>query len=703
MRIAKRIGLALAALGGLALLAVFGLIVADRIAQPPPPDMKALITRGDTYHVRVRRDDFGVPHVLGATDADVAFGLGFAQSEDDFATVQDVALATRGTLAAWKGKDGAVTDYLVRLMRVNETVDAGYPKLPADVRAVLEAYADGVNAYGARHPDALAPGLLPLTGKDIAAGFVFKTPFFYGLDDTLKKLTAPTPKSAVLPVGSNGVAVAPSRSADGATRLLVNSHQPYTGPVAWYEAVLESGQGWHVAGGFFPGSPFMLHGHNAHLGWANTVNDPDLVDVYRLVINPADKNQYRLDGRWRNFEKSDAAIRVKLLGPLIVTVHEKVLWSAHGPVLQTDHGVFAFRYAGMGETRQALQYFRLDKAANMGEWRAAMALQALPSINYIFADEKGDIGYVYNGLFPNRTVAANWKGILPGDRSDLIWHGYLPFAQVPQIWNPASGYVFNSNNTPFAATGPADALQPESYPASMGIQTNMTNRAYRAQETFGVDTRISAAGFRAYKFDIAYSARSDMAKVVAAVVALDPRGDADIAAAQRILKSWDRRANTQSRSAALAVLTAVPLAEALKAGSVPDARPSLTAAINALKSHFGRIDPTWGQVNRIIRGTVDLPIDGGPDTYRAVYGEAQGDGRLKARGGDTLIMFVTWDKAGRLSSESIHQFGSATLDAASPHYADQTRLFAAMKTKPVLFTEAQLAGHVREDYAPGRR
>jgi len=496
--------------------------------------------------------------------------------------------------------------------------------------------------------------------------------------------------------------VAPSRSADGATRLLVNSHQPYSGPVAWYEAVLESGQGWHVAGGFFPGSPFMLHGHNAHLGWANTVNDPDLVDVYRLTLNPANKDQYRLDGQWRNFDQSDAALRIKLLGPLIVTVHKKVLWSAHGPVLETDHGDFAFRYAGMGEARQALQYYRLDKAANASEWRAAMALQALPSINYIYADETGLIGYVYNGLFPDRKVAdVDWKGILPGDRSDLIWRGYLPFDRVPQIWNPKSGFVFNSNNTPFQATGPQDALKPQNFAATMGIQTNMTNRAWRALETFGADQHISATAFRAYKFDIAYSERSDMARIVAAVLALDAKGDPDIVAAQTLLRPWDRRTNIDSRAAALAVMTALPVDAAMKSGPMPDVRPSLVKAIGTLRTHFGRIDPAWGEVNRIIRGKVDLPIDGGPDTFRAVYGAPQGDGRLKAQGGDTLIMFVTWDKAGKLSSESIHQFGSATLDAASPHYGDQTPLFAAMKTKPVLFTEAQLAGHIHADYAPG--
>src|SRR5438128_1131500 len=161
-------------------LAVGGAILADRLGQPPAPDARLLIAKAQRYEVRIRRDEFGVPHVLGKTDADVAFGLGYAQSEDDFATVQEVALTTRGTLAAVEGKSGAVTDYLVRLLRVWETLDAHHDReLPPDVKAVLEAYADGVNYYAALHPSKVKGGLLALTGKDIAAGFVFKTPFFY--------------------------------------------------------------------------------------------------------------------------------------------------------------------------------------------------------------------------------------------------------------------------------------------------------------------------------------------------------------------------------------------------------------------------------------------------------------------------------------------------------------------------------------------
>lgn len=682
---------------------IAGVILADRLSVPPAPDTATFVARAGHYHVRIRRDNFGVPHVLGSTDADVAFGLGFAHSEDDFETIQNVALATRGALAASRGISAATTDYLVHLLRVWETVDSRYAKdLPPDLRKVVEAYADGINYFAALHPGKVRQGFLPLTGKDIVAGFVFKTPFFYGLDKTLRDIASPPVDAAE--TGSNGVAVAPSRNADGATRLLVNSHQPYTGPVAWYEAVLQSGEGWHVAGGFFPGSPFMLHGHNAHLGWANTVNAPDLADVYRLTLNPANNNEYLLDGKWRALEKSDAAIRVRLFGPLVWTFHRDVFGSAFGPVLKTDHGAFAIRYAGMNEVRQVLQYYRLNKARNLAEWRSAMALQALPSINYIYADEKGNIGYVYNGQFPVRKPGFDWKHVLPGNRSDLIWHAYIPFRAVPQLWNPKSSYVFNSNNSPFQATAPEDDLKPGAFAPTLGIQTNMTNRAYRALETFGMDHAITADSFRKYKFDIAYSGRSEVAAMIRSICAMDSRADPDLRAAQTILSRWDRRTDIHNRNAALAVLMAAPVIHAELEG-LPRIDPlhSLRDAVHTLREHFGRIDPEWGQLNRIRRGTVDLPVDGGPDTFRAVYGDPQPDGTLTAAGGDTLIMFVTWDRSGRLSSESIHQFGSATLDAASPHYADQTPMFARMQTKPVLFTEEQLKGHIEEDYAPGWR
>jgi penicillin amidase/acyl-homoserine-lactone acylase len=359
--------------------------------------------------------------------------------------------------------------------------------------------------------------------------------------------------------------------------------------------------------------------------------------------------------------------------------------------------VFAIRYAGMGEIRQNEQYFAMNKARNLSEWKAAMAMGVLPSINYVYGDAKGNVGYVHNGRYPVRKEGVDWSGVVPGDRSDLIWNAQLPFAKIPQVWNPKSGWVFNANNTPFQATSEADDLKPGAFSKTLGLQTNMTNRAWRALETYGADTSITAEEFEAYKYDLTFSSRSDLAKALTLLGALNAKDDPDLAAAQALLKDWDRRTHRDSRAAPLAVLTVLKLLQT-------PARPPvavLKETMAELRTHFGRIDPTWGEVNRIRRGKVDLPVDGGPDIFRAIYGRPDPDGRLRGLAGDTFIMFVTWDRAGAMSSTSIHQFGSATLDEASPHFADQTPLFAAMKTKPVRFTEEQLKGHILRDYRPG--
>ena len=688
----------------LLLLSASALLVSSLWQQRERVSTVELLERAKAHDARIVRDSWGVPHVFGAKDSDVAFGIGFAHAEDDYATIQEVTLAIRGRLAMSKGSAAAPGDYVVSLLNIWPTVEAHYAsELPADLRAVMEAYADGVNLYAAQHPEQVAASALPFTGQDVAAGFLFKMPFFYGLDKTLKQVFEGKAELVKTPTGSNAVAVAPIRSSDGATRLLVNSHQPYTGAVAWYEAVLQSDEGWHVAGGFFPGSPFMLHGHNEHLGWANTVNAPDLADVYQLTSNPENTDQYRLDGQWRDLEKSTAWLWVKLWGPLLLPVPKTVYRSAHGPVLRTEQGDFALRYAGMDEMRGGLQVYRLNKARNLHEWQAAMALQAVPALNYIYADASGNIGYVYNGMFPDRQAGTDWQGTLPGDRSELIWTGYLPPERTPQLWNPSSGLVFNANATPFHASAPEDDLKPDDFAPSMGMQTNLTNRAQRLQETYGADRSISREEFRTYKYDLSYSERSALVATLQQMLSLDAQDDAELRAAQAQLRHWDQRSDRPNRSSALAILAAMPVVRASDQQlAAVDLRASLLKAAASLKQHFGRLDPEWGEVNRIIRGNDNFAIDGSYDTLRSVWGEAQPDGTLKAVAGDTYIMFVEWDQQGRLSSDSVHQFGSATLDPTSKHYADQLALFVEKKTKPVWFTEAQLAGHIEREYRPGQ-
>ncbi|MCP5066507.1 MAG: acylase, partial [bacterium] len=374
-------------------------------------DREAYLAAAERFDVRIIRDAYGVPHIYGQRDVDVAYGLAFAHAEDDFLTIQKVNLATRGRLAAVDGLDAAPIDFMVQWMGVWDAVDAGYDsEISAETRGIAEAYAVGLNHYAALHPEAVLPGAIPVTGRDIIAGFAFKTPLFYGFQQTMLELfeeerqrelaLSPTEDAfhlSNLPqpiLGSNAVAVGPGRSADGATRLLVNSHQPYTGPVAWYEVRLHSEEGWDVAGGVFPGGPVMLHGANRHLAWASTVNQPDLTDVYLLDVDPENPNRYRLDGEWREFERAEASFAVKLLGRLRWTVNRELLKSAHGPALRRPHGTYGVRFVGMNEIRGLEQYMRMNKARDFNEWRDAMRMQALPSINFIYADQAGNMGYV---------------------------------------------------------------------------------------------------------------------------------------------------------------------------------------------------------------------------------------------------------------------------------------------------------------------
>ena len=695
---------------------------------PSNPDAATLSAGAEKYDVNIIRDDWGVPHIYGKTDADVAFGLAYAHAEDDFDTMQLSVAAARGTLARYQGKGAAVTDYLVALMDVWGTIDRRYAKdVTPDVKRAAEAYAAGLNLYAAQNPDVTWRGLAPFSGEDIIAGFIFKTPLFYGLDGILLELfgDARAQEIALDPSGgrqsfhaspktlaergSNGIAVSAMRSGDETTRLLINSHQPMSGPVAWYEAHLVSEQGLNMTGGVFVGTPFILHGFNDNLGWANTVSAQDLVDVYVLTINPENKNQYLLDEEWLDFEQSTAVIKVKLFGSFAFKAKRKILRTQHGPVIESKHGTYAFRYAGMDEVRQLEQYYRLNQAQDLDGFLDAMSLNALPSINYVYGDKDGNVALIHNAQYPNRIEGWDWKKYLPGDRSDLIWQGYRPFSDVPKLINPSSGLVYNSNNSPFTSTDGPDNLSPEDFPKSMGLQTNQTNRSLRMLEMTDGDTPISKAGLLALKFDNKYAENSRAAEIIAEVLALDWNDDPQMSKAAAHLGTWDMHTDIENRVAALGILvTLKDITEQFTHIPAPTPEIAFRDAVNYLMEHHGRIDPTWGEVNRLVHGDINIPIDGAPDVMRAIYPAKLGEnGQLDAVAGDTWIALVEWPKNenadGKMKADVIHQFGSATSIPASPHYADQAEMFATHKWRKALRDKAEIQKHAVREYTPTDR
>ncbi len=699
---------------GLTVLATWEPFLAS--AATPPP--------ARTYSAEIIRDKFGVPHISGKTDADAAFGVAMAHAEDDFFTLQDVVAMSRGRYGAIAGEEGAKIDYAYYLIDARGTAEREYPKLPADTRALFEAYAAGLNHYAEAHPDELKlANLFPVSGMDVAAGFALRQPFFFGLDGVIGPLVAgeelrrehgpdipgfpraalpgaapadaaPVSKQArtlVLPLGedaealgSNAFAVSPEKSG-GPTTLISNSHQPLRGGVAWYEFVVESGEGWHFAGANFPGSPFPFLGHNEHLGWTNTVNTPDMIDIYELELDEAG-TRYRLDGEWRDLESEWVMLPVKV-GPVVLPIRREVLRSAHGPVIKNAKGAFAIRYGGIGELEQLDAYYRINKATNFAEWEAQIARLAIPSTNFIYADKTGTIAYVYNAAIPNRPtdVKADWRNVLPGDRSDLIWDGAVDYAALPKLVNPASGWIYNSNNEPFTAAGAGSDLSPDDFAPIMGVERKQTNRSWRAYKLLSEASVLDRATLEAIKYDTGYEREGYVAQLFDALERM--KADGKLAEARDLLLSWDFTADNQGKADAIALLMIRDFMSAdYNNKPFPDVSEKLQGAADHLTTHFGRLDPPMADLLRLRQGNLDLPLDGGSDTLRAsTTWDVDEDGRLSLKHGDSFIMWIEWLPGQRVSSRSIQPFGAATTRPKSPHYTDQMKLFVDHKLKPVHF------------------
>ena len=728
MKILKRAGLGLLIL--LVLVAI-GLAVWEplSISEPAAPPAAS-------YEARIVRDEFGVPHIFGKTDPDVAYGVAYAHSEDDFSTLQEVTAMTRGRMATLNGADSAPIDYIAALLDVRGTVSRKYDDLPADVRALLDGYASGLNAYAADHPEEVELAkLFPVNGQDIAAGFVLRSPFFFGLNNPVEALVQNKPlpreggprlsgepvKTSVHPLspdklideeattpvgpdpdenGSNAFALAPELSPEGKTRLISNSHQPLRGNVAWYELVVHSDEGWDFAGANFPGSPFPFLGHNKYLGWTNTVNRPDLIDIYKLTLNDK-KDAYRFDGQWKPLEKKRVWLKIRF-GPFVIPYPQVAYRSIHGPVIINDSGAYALRYAGIDELDMLTQYYRINKATSFDEWQAAMAGQGVPATNFVYADAAGNIGLYYNAMFPDRPEGYDWRTVLPGDSSAALWQKTLPFTRVPALVNPASGYVMNANNTPYIAAGPGDELKPDNFSPLLGIEDDQTNRSRRAislLEKANADGTITDAELWAIKYDTGYEKAGYAKDWLDRIAALDLKDSAKLLKAQKFLAGWDWNLDGKGPADALALMVLRPANKShYNRGEMPDPRQILKETVDHLTQYFDRIDPPMLDVLRLRQGKVDLPVDGGNDTIRAsTLWDVDEDGRLSVRHGDSFIMFIEWTKDGKVHSRSIQPFGAATTRGDSPHYTDQMQLFVDKKLKPVWFDPKDLEQHKTSD------
>jgi acyl-homoserine-lactone acylase len=731
--------------GALALVAVLLIAVVGLASWEPFFARQSEAPEAGTYTAEIVRSEYGVPMIYGETDADVAYGVAIAHAEDDFFTLQDVIAMSKGRYGAIAGESGAQVDFLYHLLDASGVAERQYPTLPAETRAIYEAYAAGLNQYAAENQDEVKlANLFPVNGTDVAAGFVLPQPLFFGVGNVVGQLVSGDPlrrefgpdvpgfprakqaytppegapdaeadeterdeataqRPLVLPLGeeadhlgSNAWAVAPEKSG-GTTTLISNSHQPLRGGVSWYELGVQSGEGWHMAGPNFPGVPFPVMGHNRTLGWTYTVNRPDLIDVYELKV---EDGRYLLDGEWRDLEEKTVTLPVKF-GPLTLPIRRTIYRSIHGPVIQNDNGWFAIRYPLMENVAQMDAFYRLGKAETMEEWLGIYERMQITNFNAVYADKEGNIAYIYQAAFPDRPsleeAPANWRGVVDGTRSDLIWEGTVGFDEVPKLINPASGWVYNSNNEPFTAAGNGSDLSPENFSPVLGIERKQTNRSWRAYKLMSEAETLDRETLRAIKYDSAYERRGYVADMYDALETMEAEGE--LAEARDLLLGWDFTADNEGPADALALLMIRDFmsAEYQNRGEYPDIAEHLQEAVDHLNEHFGRIDPPMSELLRLRQGDVDLPLDGGSDTLRAsTTWQVDEDGRLNLIHGDSFIQWVEWpEDGGRVSSRSVQPFGAATTRPESPHYTDQMQLYADHELKPVRFWEEDVRANAR--------
>ena len=661
----------------------------------------------DPTKIDIVRDSYGVPHIFAKTDPEVAYGLAWAQAEDDFATIQQSLMAGKAMLASYTGKKGASIDYIIHLMRIPELVEEKYDSdLSPDFKRLLEGYAAGMNAYAKKHPgEILMKKIFPVTPKDMIQYSVLQLCVLSGADRALSSIfggTVPLLENFKT-AGSNAFAFNSAKTADGQVYLDINAHQPLEGPVAFYEAHLCSEEGWNILGANFPGAPCILHGANEYLGWAHTVNAPDKLDVYQLEINPANKLQYKFDGKWETLEEKTAKLKVKV-SPIKINVNRKVYWSKYGPTMITEKGTFSIRMPAQMDIRGLEQWYRFNKAKNFTEFKAALNMLAIPGYNIVYADRYDTIYYISNGRIPlrNPDPKYNWKSTLPGNTSATLWTSLHPLADLPQVLQPKSGYVFNTNHSPFHSTeGPENPVIKD---PTMGYETLENNRSRRFEELVAGVDKMSYENFRKIKFDRQYPAKFAFPTNIDSLFLLKASEYPAIADLINNLITWDKNSNVESIGAGTFLMVygivSKSLGEYRKTGGLTTEQAVTiltTVKANMLKD-FGRTNLQLGDIQKLVRGDKEIPQPGLPDVLAPMYSVSYKNGMVKGNQGDAYIELVRFTKNGPII-ETINTYGASS-KKGSPHYTDQMEMYTHQQTKPMTLNKDEVYKKAERIYHP---
>ena len=722
-----------------------------------PPELTRW--REEALRVSITRDDWGIAHVHGNTDADAVFGMIYAQAEDDFPRVEANYLTALGRTAEAEGEKAIWQDLRARLYVSEEELKTDYARSPEPMRRLMEAWAEGLNYFLATHP-AVHPRVLTRfepwmalsftegsIGGDIERIDLDELREFYSSSPALagevarrrRDGRAPPPCCAWSPSprnrgedaerqGSNGIAIAPTLTASGKALLLIN---PHTSFFFRSEQHVTSDQGLNVYGAATWGQFFIYQGFNQHAGWMHTSSGIDVVDEFAEIVERSGKGHcYRYGTQCRPLGQRPVTIRYRASDGRLAARSFSTFRTHHGPIVRSADGRW-IAFAMMNKPVEALQQsFLRTKAADLATFLRVAELKANSSNNTIFADDRGDIAYLHPQFVPRRNDRFDFTRAVDGSDPATDWGPLHALGALPSVVNPPNGWVQNTNTWPYRAAGP---FSPKA--ANFPKYMDMDGENFR-----GIHALQLLTGSRGWTLEGLNSAAYDSYQpgfavlIPALVSAYDalPRGDARrqrLAEPIGVLRRWNFRWTEKSIAQTLALLWGAALKSELNAppsesgnkvmmrlarDTTPDQKlQALQDAVDHLSRDFGRWQVPWGEINRFqrISPAIDPPYsDTGPSIpvpfADGIYGslasfrskQRPGIRRWYGDYGNSFVAVVEFGPRVRAKAVTA---GGESGNTKSPHFNDQAQRYASGELREVYFYPDQLKGHTERVYHPG--
>ena len=695
----------------------------------------------EAQNVTIYRDDWGIAHVYGKTDADAVFGMEYAQAEDDFNRVESNYVDALGWRSEAEGEPAIYADLRSQLFVDRQALQAKYRRSPPWLKKLMNAFADGLNYYLYSHPDvrprvihhfepwmalAFTEGSI---GGDIEQGVsVPPLAAFYGGRPVARAQTASTVLPPPEPQGSNGIAISPSIALDHHALLWINPHTSF-----YFRSELQmvSGEGLDAYGAVTWGQFFIYQGFNATAGWMHTSSGIQNISWFlETVTRKNGRYYYRYGHRELPVRTRRIAVRYKTPTGMAERAFT-AYYTQHGPVIARSGDKWESVNLMQRPVVALIQDFTRTKAADYAQFRKAMQLHTNSSNNTIFADAEGNIAYWHSDWIPRRSDAFDWSKPVDGSDPATAFHGLLTLAQTPHLLNPPNGWLYNSNNWPWSAAG-AYSPRRQAFPKYVERSREESPRGYHALRVLAGGKNWTMASLTAAAFDSYLPAFATMIPVLVKAYDATPGSDplkARLSGQITVLRDWDHRWGVNSVATSLAVfwgtdifarvesraaaLDISPEDYVLERATRQELVTSLAAASDRLTTDFGSWQTPWGHINRFQRinddiqpsfddskPSIPVPFTSSHWGSLASFGAHPYPNTKKWYGDDGNSFVAVVEFGSRVRAWAITAGGESG-NPASPHFDDEAAQYAMGELRTVYFYKSQLEGHIERQYRPG--